>query len=728
MFGTSQRVVSYQWTYCIVFIFVLSQNSQSFAGRPLRCNVFLNIRFDGGSKSMTASNGRTVDVGSGGAVVHMTSNLSLISKFAMNESSTHNEYFDTWPFSVHSVPQLLNYDPLMKTWCGSFYYGEDVNSHLAEYFALIDGLYGARTLLTGRCDDDIKNAAVKESKQVSYFSSLLRSYYNYTYVNIQGDSKLVLDSLRSRRPPKDWKLLAAYQLAITLLDSFKYIINSYQDSDIIDISSVLNSPNDSLATEIGSYEESSSLSNNTQEVFQLVHIYRVNNSFADYLSSSALQSKRTVSCVLPLLYNNEGSDGLPFEQSLNQTSSNAIYNSAKNNFGYFNGLLHIEALIDDIPESLHSTIDQLEICANIDGDLIFVMPVQHKNRRSRFDMESNAEDSNNNKDSKGSMLKTKLRKVYNGRNNIKSMKIAYNRKKYLLVGENVLDSYRDKIYCKSTFTIDLRSEGSHYSSVRNNNYTYSSNSFDMIDHRTRLIDDKKKEIEFCNMIEVTVREKRIYTWKKPFRRRFRLFTNMLIMNRKDANILESVDSIEKSSPICTENMETDTFHENSTTIGKHHHESISDDIYSKSTQPRHATIRIPLESYFELHDNQHGRSEVGEREDISVNDNDTITTMELSPTLNDFDKPPCITIKVTYFSMNELSRREYESIWTPALPSSSSSSPLLSSSLFSSQSMTSGTLSPLKLRQFQTHFAHSLLGLLVPFIDLPAEGYKQFVQ
>jgi hypothetical protein len=140
-------------------------------------------------------------------------------------------------------------------WRGSYWFGYDTNSHLAEYLALIEGLYASKNILnsdkSGLREQLLKRNSNNddfETDRISNNDKIDANYggdiFNSNDINIkrnilyiQGDSKIVINNLLKKFLPKDKKLRAAHIIAAALLDSLNSISNIPENlhSDFTDL-------------------------------------------------------------------------------------------------------------------------------------------------------------------------------------------------------------------------------------------------------------------------------------------------------------------------------------------------------------------------------------------------------------------------------------------------------------------------------------------------------------
>ena len=262
---------------------------------------YLRLSFDGGSRGVN-------ELGSGGAVLHFCydENISAIT-VAMNGGGSTCEAIE-YPHDVTMNTVSAVYDgddsgrcsPQNKTdssyeeielYRGSYFYGDSVSSHLAEYLALIDGLHAFKCIITSddpsllitlnkrnyeekmrklgisldsptclleikRLDKDasgnyynvkngnpndqiesynekkihehihqIKNMILYKTQKLYGNENLDEIIYGNNIGNdvlrIQGDSKIIINNLLKRYPPKNKILRNAHSTATALLDSIK---------------------------------------------------------------------------------------------------------------------------------------------------------------------------------------------------------------------------------------------------------------------------------------------------------------------------------------------------------------------------------------------------------------------------------------------------------------------------------------------------------------------------
>jgi ribonuclease HI len=205
----------------ICIIFITTSLSTSVSKFIKANNQYLRLCFDGGSRGIN-------EMGYGGAILHLCYN-------EMDKSPCRDD--------ILTVPTPA---PLV-IWRGSYWFGYDTNSHLAEYLALIEGLYASKNILNSE-KSGFREQLLKIRNNNDYFETDRTSnndkmdgnygddIFNSDVIDnesgikgntlyIQGDSKIVINNLLKKYLPKDKKLRAAHVIAAALLDSLNSISN-----------------------------------------------------------------------------------------------------------------------------------------------------------------------------------------------------------------------------------------------------------------------------------------------------------------------------------------------------------------------------------------------------------------------------------------------------------------------------------------------------------------------
>ena len=241
---------------------------------------FLRLSFDGGCRGVNG-------LASGGAILHLcnapntaddgcdtifdeissdiicdfpersaeVNNWSPRSSSDVRRRSSKQRQYYKLPSSAQ-IGKVADSNAEIEVWKGSFFFGDGLSSHLAEYLSLIEGLYALRMILkenqifhsesndrglTQPVDND-KND-LKKSFSRSYSSSennflqkkrINKSFFpansedsEYILQNkifIRGDSEIIIKNLNKKYIPKDRTLRSTHILADALLSS---LLHSY---------------------------------------------------------------------------------------------------------------------------------------------------------------------------------------------------------------------------------------------------------------------------------------------------------------------------------------------------------------------------------------------------------------------------------------------------------------------------------------------------------------------
>jgi hypothetical protein len=223
----------------ICIIYITTSISTTILTPSTANNQYLRLSFDGGSRGIH-------EMGYGGAILHLCDND--IDQVPCSDKSLtippYNE-INKAPFSDNTVQTPSPYNDMNKPlysgksftatsviWKGSYWFGYNTNSHLAEYLALIEGLYACKNIFnfkktglhehlsnTNNENDFELDQIVADRKVDDSYNDNNESDIKSNILYIQGDSKIVINNLIKKFLPKDRKLRAAHVTAAALLDS-----------------------------------------------------------------------------------------------------------------------------------------------------------------------------------------------------------------------------------------------------------------------------------------------------------------------------------------------------------------------------------------------------------------------------------------------------------------------------------------------------------------------------
>ena len=272
---------------------------------------YLRLKFDGGSRGINA-------LGSGGAILHecfssITDGFNAVAATNLNKGVLVSEEPDDLimpryptntsalnrPCSAQFVEETADSTIEVELWRGSFFFGDGISSHVAEYLSLIEGLYAVRSAIrlgmgsliedarnhemfglvdslispgctTDNYDRNIEDTRTQRSDDINGKQEVLDSS-NYSIL-IQGDSEILVKNLVNGYEPRNKDLRSPHILAASLLKSL--------------------TKNDVKGEELHRLQHSA---------YSLRHIPRKKNILADALATQGIFSRKTRS-IIPIEY------------------------------------------------------------------------------------------------------------------------------------------------------------------------------------------------------------------------------------------------------------------------------------------------------------------------------------------------------------------------------------------------------------------------------------------
>ena len=240
---------------------------------------FLRLSFDGGCRGING-------LASGGAILHLcnapntadsgcdtfydaissdiicdfpersteVTNGSPRSSSDVRRRSNKQRQYDKVPSGSAQIDKVADSNEEIEVWKGSFFFGDGLSSHLAEYLSLIEGLYALRMILleyhifysesndrgVTKLVDNEKNYLKKSflqshSSSENHFLQKERIKEVFFPVNkaesgyilqkkilIRGDSEIIIKNLNKKYIPRDRTLRSTHILAESLLSSLRH--------------------------------------------------------------------------------------------------------------------------------------------------------------------------------------------------------------------------------------------------------------------------------------------------------------------------------------------------------------------------------------------------------------------------------------------------------------------------------------------------------------------------